>query len=65
MLELVELWNIDDEGRPIIPIGNPSFLASKNNDAYLKEIKEGITSYVKMCKDTIENEDSCYRGMEK
>ena len=27
--ELVELWNIDDEVRPIIPIGKPSVLASK------------------------------------
>lgn len=51
--DLVELWNIDDEGRPIIPIGNPSFLASKKNDAYFKELKEGITSYIKMWKDTI------------
>jgi hypothetical protein len=56
--EPVELWNIDDEGRPIIPIGKPSFLASKQNDVYLKELKEGITSYIKMWKDTIGNEDS-------
>ena len=27
--EPVELWNIDDEVRPIIPIGKPSVLASK------------------------------------
>jgi len=56
--EPVELWNIDDEGRPIIPIGKPSFLASKQNDVYLKELKEGITSYIKMWKDTIGNGDS-------
>ena len=46
--ELVELWNIYDEGQPIIPIGNPSFLASKKNDTCVKELKEGITSYIKM-----------------
>ena len=34
--ELVELWNIDDEGRPILPIGKPSFLHPKDNDVYLK-----------------------------
>ena len=54
----VELWNIDDEGRPIIPIWNPYFLDSKKNDAYFKELKEGIRSYIKMWKDTIGNEDS-------
>ena len=53
--EPVELWNIDDEGRTIIPIGKPSFLASKQNDVYLKELKEGITSYIKMWKDTVGN----------
>ena len=53
--ELVKLWNIDDEGQPIIPIGNPYFLASKKNDAYFKELKEGIKSYIKMWKDTIGN----------
>ena len=42
-LEPVELWNIDDEGRPILPTGKPSFLCPKDNDAYLKELKEGIT----------------------
>ena len=39
--ELVELWNIDDEGRPIFPIGNPYLLCPKDNDVYLKELKEG------------------------
>ena len=56
--EPVELWNIYDEGRPIFPIGRPSFLRPKDNDAYLKEIKEGITSYIKMWKETIDNENS-------
>ena len=51
--ELVELWNIDDEGRLIFPTGKPSFLRPKDNDAYLKELKEGITSYIKMWKETI------------
>lgn len=46
------------EGRPIIPIGKPCFLASKQNDVYLKELKERITSYIKMWKDTIGNEGS-------
>ena len=34
--EPVELWNIDDEGRPIFPTGKPSFLHPKDNDVYLK-----------------------------
>ena len=38
--EPVELWNIDDEGRPIFPTGKPSFLHPEDNDVYLKEIKE-------------------------
>ena len=46
--EPVEFWNIDDEGRPIFPTGKPYLLLPKDNDVYLKEIKEGITSYIKM-----------------
>ena len=38
--ELVELWNIDDEGQPILPTGKPYFLRPKENDVYLKELKE-------------------------
>ena len=57
-LEPVELWNIDDEGRPIFPTGKPSFLHPKDNDVYLKELKERITSYIKMWKETIGNENS-------
>ena len=34
--EPVELWNIDDEGRLILPTGKKSFLHPKDNDAYLK-----------------------------
>ena len=34
--EPVELWNIDDEGRPILPTGKPYFLRPKGNDVYLK-----------------------------
>ena len=56
--EPVELWNIDDEGRPKLPTGNPSLLGPKENDVYIKELKEGITSYIKMWKETIGNEDS-------
>ena len=55
--EPVELWNIDDEGQPIFPTGNPSFLRPKDNDVYLKELKKGI-SYIKMWKETIGNENS-------
>ena len=50
--------DIDDEGRPILPTWNPSFLRPKDNDVYLKEVKEGITSYIKMWKETIGNENS-------
>ena len=46
--EPIELWNIDDEGRPILPTGKPSFLRPKDNDVYLKELKEGTTSYIKI-----------------
>ena len=35
-----ELWNIDDEGQPILPTGKPSFLHPKDNVVYLKELKE-------------------------
>ena len=45
--EPIELWNIDDEGRPIFPTWKPSFLRPKYNDVYLKELKEGIKSYIK------------------
>ena len=37
--EPIELWNIDDEGHPILPTRNPSFLRPKDNDVYLKKIK--------------------------
>ena len=47
-----------DEGQPIFPTGKPSFLRPKDNDVYLKDVKEGITSYIKMWKDTIGNENS-------
>ena len=50
--------DIDDEGRPIFPTWKPSFLRPKDNDVYLKEVKEGITSYIKMWKETIGNENS-------
>ena len=56
--EPVNFWNVDDEGRPKLPTGNPSFLHPKENEVYLKELKEGITSYIKMWKDTIDSEDS-------
>jgi hypothetical protein len=56
--EPIELWNVDEQGRPILPTGKPSFLGPKENDVYLKELKEGITSYIKMWKDTIGNDDS-------
>jgi hypothetical protein len=56
--ELVELWNIGEQGRLKFPTGKPSFLGPKENDVYLKELKEGITSYIKMWKDTIYNDDS-------
>ena len=36
----------------------PYFLGPKENDVHLKELKEGITSYIKMWKDTIGNENS-------
>ena len=49
----VELWNVDDEGLSKLPTGKPSFLGPKENDIYLKELKEGITSYIKMWKETI------------
>ena len=52
------MWNIDDEGQPILSIGKASFLRPKDNDVYLKELKEGITSYIKMWKETIGNENS-------
>jgi len=55
--EPVELWNTDDEGRSKLPIGKPSFLHPKENEIYLKELKEGITSYIKMWKDTMGGED--------
>ena len=50
--------NIDDEGRPILPTWKPSLLRPNDNDVYLKELKEGITSYIKMWKETIGNENS-------
>ena len=50
--------DIDDEGRPILPTWKPSFLRPKDNDVYLKKVKEGITSYIKMWKETIGNENS-------
>ena len=34
--EPVELWNINDEGQPILPTGKPSFLHPKDNVVYLK-----------------------------
>jgi hypothetical protein len=52
------LWNVDEQGQPKLPTGKPSFLVPKENDVYLKELKEGITSYIKMLKDTIDNDDS-------
>ena len=55
--ELVEFWNIDDEGQPKFPTRNPYLLGPKENDVYLKKLKEGITSYIKMWKDTIGNEN--------
>ena len=58
MVRTSELWNIDDEGRPILPTGKPSFLRPKDNDVYLKELNEGIISYIKMWKETIGNENS-------
>ena len=33
--ELVELWNVNDEGRPKFPTRKPSFLGAKENDVYL------------------------------
>ena len=56
--EPVEMWNIDDEGRPTLPIGKPSLLRPKGNDVYLKELTEWLTSYIKMWKETISNENS-------
>ena len=50
--------DIDDEGRPILPTWKSSFLRPKDNDVYLKELKEGITSYIKMWKLAIGNENS-------
>ena len=38
--EPVELWNINDEGQPILPIGKQSFLHPKDIAVYLKELKE-------------------------
>ena len=55
--EPVEFWNIDDEGQPKFPTRKPYLLGPKENDVYLKKIKEGITSYIKMWKDTIGNEN--------
>ena len=52
------MLNIDDEGRPIFPTWKPSFLRPKDNDVYLKELKGGITSYIKMWKETNGNENS-------
>ena len=54
--EPIELWNIDDEGRSILPTGKPSFLCPKDNDVFLKELKEGIISYIIMWKETIGSE---------
>ena len=56
-LKPVEFLNIDDEGQPIFPTGKPSFLCPKDSDVYLKELKEWITSYIKMWKETIGNEN--------
>jgi hypothetical protein len=56
--EPVELWNVHEQGRPKLPTGKPSFLVPKENDVYLKELKEGITSYIKMLKGTIDKYDS-------
>ena len=58
MVRTLELWNIDDEGWPKFPTGKPSFLPPEDNDFYLNEVNEGITSYIKMWKDTIGNENS-------
>lgn len=52
------MWNINDEGQPKFPKGSLSFLHPKESDIYLKELKEGIKSYIKMCMDTTDNEDS-------
>ena len=52
------MWNIYDEARPILPTGKPSFLRPKDNVVYLKELNEGIISYIKMWKETIGNENS-------
>jgi hypothetical protein len=52
------LWNIGDEGRHKFTIGKLYFLGPKENDVYLKEPREGLTPYIKMWKDTIDNEDS-------
>ena len=52
--EAIELWNIDDEVHPIFPTRKPYLLRPEDNDVYLKELKEGITSYIKMWKTPLE-----------
>lgn len=54
----IELWSRDDEGRPKLPTRKPFFLHPKDNEVYLNELKEGLTSYLRMWKDTIVSEDS-------
>ena len=62
--EPVELWNINDEGQPIFPTGKPSFLRTKDNDVYLKELKEAII-HKNVERDYWQSEfTNCYRGME-